>query len=198
MTMYKRDKSLKENVKNTKIFTSIFIITLVLSISILLANQPMASACTISLGKRIKFDMELSPKVPLFHPTKDGYFYPGSPKITKNLQVKNVGNVPFRICRFGATFYGDTYLATGLQIKIVELGTGKGEKPHLLYRGTLSNLSEGIEVNGKRAVPQRKTVTLQITVWMPETAGNECQGLSMTADIAVTVRFPPAHDGGNK
>jgi len=185
-------------VKNTKIFTSIFIITLVLSISILLANQPMASACTISLGKRIKFDMELSPKVPLFHPTKDGYFYPGSPKITKNLKVINVGNIPFRICRFDATFYGDTYLATGLQITIMELGKSKCEKPHLLYNGTLSSLSKGVEVGGKTAVPQRKTVTLQITVWMPETAGNEYQGLSMTADIAVTVRFPPAHDGGNK
>ena len=190
-------KAGKRNVKNTKIFTSIFIITLVLSISILLANQPMASACTISLGKRIKFDMELSPKVPLFNPAKDGYFYPGSPKITKNLKVINVGDVPFRICRFSATFYGDTYLATGLQIKIVELGRGKCEKPHLLYSGTLSNLSEGIEVNGKRVVQQRKSVTLQITVWMPETAGNEYQGLSITADIAITVHFPPAHNGIN-
>jgi hypothetical protein len=164
---------------------------LVLSLVMFMADQPSASACTISLGKRIKFDMELSPKVPLFRP-KDGYFYPGSPKITKNLEVKNVGDVPFRICRFGATFYGDNYLATGLQIKIVELGTGKGEKPHLLYNGVLSNLSEGIEVSGKRAVPQRKSVTLQITVWMPETAGNEYKGLNMTADIAVTVHFPPA------
>jgi hypothetical protein len=197
MTIYKKDKSLKENVKNTKIFTPLFIITLVLSISILLANQPIASASTITLGKKIKFDMELSPKVPLFHPIKDGYFYPGSPQITKNLQVKNVGNIPFRICRFGATFHRDTYLATGLQIKIVELGTGKGEKPHLLYSGILNNLSEGIEVNGKRAVPQGKSITLQITVWMPETAGNKYQGLNMTADIAITVHFPPAHDGIN-
>jgi hypothetical protein len=185
-------------VKNTKILMPILIITLVLSLVFFTANQPSASACTITLGKKIKFDMELSPKVPLFNPTKDGYFYPGSPKITKNLQVKNVGNIPFRICRFGATFHRDTYLATGLQIKIVELGKGKGEKPHLLYSGILNNLSEGIEVNGKRAVPQGKSVTLQITVWMPETAGNEYQGLSMTADIAITVHFPPAHDGENK
>ena len=179
--------------KNTKIFTPIFIITLVLSMSILLANQPMASACTISLGKRIKFDMELSPKVSLFHPTKDGYFYPGSPKITKNLKVINVGNVPFRICKFNTTFYEDVYLATGLQIEILDLGTGKGEKPNLLYNGTLSNLSEGVEVEGKRAVPQGKSVTLQITVWMPETAGNEYQGLTMTVDIAITVCFPPSN-----
>jgi hypothetical protein len=139
--------------------------------------------------------MELSPKVPLFQPAKDGYFYPGSPKITKNLGVKNVGNVPFKICKISATFYGDTYLATGLQIKIVELGKGKGEKPHLLYAGVLNNLRRGIEVSGERVVQQRESVTLQITVWMPETAGNEYQGLSMTGDIAVTVHFPPAHDG---
>jgi hypothetical protein len=185
-------------VKNKKIFTSTFTILIALILVMLIANQPSASACTISLGKKIKFDMELSPNVPLFRPAKDGYFYPGSPKITKNLEVKNVGDIPFRICRFDATFYGDTYLVTGLQIKIVELGTGKGEKPHLLYSGALSNLSEGVEVNGKREVPQRKSVTLQITVWMPLTAGNEYQGLSMTGDIAVTVHFPPAHDGRNK
>jgi hypothetical protein len=181
--------------KNRKIFMSILMITLALSIVFFTANQPSASACTISLGKKIKFDMELSPKVPLFNPTKDGYFYPGSPKITKNLEVKNVGNVPFRICRFSATFHGDTYLATGLQIKIVELGKGKCEKPHLLYAGVLNNLGRGIEVRGQRLVQQRKSVTLQITVWMPETAGNEYQGLSMTADIAITVCFPLAHDG---
>lgn len=183
---------------NKKIFTSIFTILIVLSLIMLIANQPPASACTIHLGKKVKFDMEISPKIPLFHPSKDGYFYPGSPKITKNLTVCNVGDVPFRICRFNATFYEDAYLATGLQIEITELGTGKGEKPHLLYNGTLSSLSEGVEVSGKRAVPKGKSVTLLITVWMPETAGNEYQGLSMTADIAVTVRFPPAHDGGNR
>ena len=181
--------------KNTKILMPILIITLVLSLAFFAANQPSASACTISLGKKTKFDMELSPKVPLFQPAKDGYFYPGSPKITKNLEVKNVGDIPFRICRFGATFHVDTYLATGLQIKIVELGKGKGEKPHLLYNGILSILSKGIEVSGKIEVPQGKSVTLQITVWMPKTAGNEYQGLSMTADIAVTVHSLPAHDG---
>jgi len=183
--------------KNTRILMPILIITLVLSLVFLTANQPSASACTISFGKKIKFDMELSPKVRLFNPAKDGYFYPGSPKITKNLEVKNVGDIPFRICRFGATFHGDTYLATGLQIKIVELGKGKCEKPQLLYSGTLSNLNKGIEVSGQRLVQQRKSVTLQITVWMPKTAGNEYQGLSMTADIAITVHFPPAHDGIN-
>jgi hypothetical protein len=159
-----------------------------------MANQPPASACTISLGKRIKFDMELSPNVTLFHPDVDGCFYPGSPKITRKLEVINVGDVPFRICRFNATFYDDTitHLADGLEIEISELGKGKGEKPNLLYNGTLSSLTEGVEVNGKSAIPQGKSVTLQFTVWMPETAGNEYQGLTMTADIAVTVRFPPA------
>jgi len=186
-------------VKSKKIFASVFTITLTLSLVIFIANQPSASAHIIFLGKKGKnLDMELSPKQRLFHPDEDGYFYPGSPKITKNLEVINVGDVPFRICRFNATFYEDAYLATGLQIEIMELGIGKGEKPHLLYNGTLSNLSEGVEVSGKRAVPQGKSVTLQITVWMPQTAGNEYQGLSMTADIAVTVRFPSAHDGGNK
>jgi len=184
-------KAGKRNVKNTKIFTSIFIITLVLSLSMFTANQPSASAC-IFFGRRIKFDMELSPTTPLFHPDEDGCFYPGSPEITKKLKVCNVGNVPFRICRINATFHGNTDLANGLQMEILELGKGKGEKPHLLYNGTLSNLSEGVEVSGKRAVPQGKSVTLQISVWMPETAGNEYQGLTMTADIAVTVRFPPA------
>ena len=172
--------------KNTKIFKSIFIITLVLSLSIFMGNQPSASAC-IFFGRRIKFGMELSPTVPLFHPDEDGYFYPGSPKITKNLKVCNVGNIPFRICRVNATFYEDTNLANGLEIEILELGKGKGEKPQLLYTGTLSSLQEGVQVSGKRAVPPKRSVTLQISVWMPETAGNEYQGLSMRADIAVTV-----------
>jgi hypothetical protein len=178
--------------KKTKILMPILIITLVLSLVFFIANQPSASACSVFLGGKIKFDMELSPNVPLFRPDVDGYFYPGSPKITKKLEVINVGDVPFRICRFNATFYEDTYLATGLQMEILELGKGKGEEPHLLYNGTLSSLAEGVEVNGKRAVPQGKSVTLQITVWMPETAGSEYQGLTMTADIAVTVHFPPA------
>jgi len=51
-----------------------------------------------------------------------------------------------------------------------------------------------VQVEGKSAIPQGKNVTLQITVWMPETAGNEYQGLSMRADIAVTV-CSTAHDG---
>jgi hypothetical protein len=177
-------------VKNTKIFKSIFIITLVLSLSIFMGNQPSASAC-IFFGRRIKFDMELSPTVPLFT-DEDGYFYPGSPKITKRLEVINVGDIPFRICRFEVTFHGDTYLATGLQMEILELGKGRGEKPHVLYNGTLNSLGEGVEVNGKSAIPKGKSATLQISVWMPETAGNEYQGLTMTADIAVTVHFPPA------
>jgi len=182
-------------VKNPKTFTSIFMITLVLSLVIFIASQPSASAHTIFLGRKGKnLDIELSPEQRLFHPDEDGYFYPGSPKITKNLIVCNIGDVPFRICRFNATFGGNISLATGLQMEILELGTGKGEKPHLLYNETLSNLSEGVEVSGKKAVPQGKSTTLQITVWMPETAGNEYQGLNMTADIAITVHFPPAHE----
>lgn len=182
--------------KNTKIFKSIFIITLVLSLSIFMGNQPSASAC-IFFGRRIKFDMELSPKIRLFHPDEDGYLYPGSPKIIKNLTVCNVGNIPFRICRINATFHEDEKLAEGLLIEIQELRRHPRLKPHLLYAGPLSNLSEGAEVSGKRAVPKGKSVTLQISVWMPETAGNEYQGLNMTADIAITVRFPPAHGGRN-
>lgn len=173
--------------------TSALTIMLVLSLVMFMANQPSASAHAIFLGKKGKnLEIELSPKQRLFHPDEDGYFYPGSPKITKNLEVINVGDVPFRICRFNATFYGNIHLANGLEIKILELGKGKGEKPNLLYNGTLSSLTEGVEVNGKSAIPQGKSVTLQFTVWMPETAGDEYQGLTMIADIAVTVRFPPA------
>ena len=179
--------------KHKQILTSAFTIMLVLSLVMFMANQPPASAHAIFLGKNEKnLDIELSPPEPLFYPKKDGYFYPGSPKITKKLEVINVGDVPFRICRFNATFYGNISLATGLQMEILELGTGKGEKPNLLYNGTLNNLSEGVEVNGKKAIPQGKSTTLQITVWMPETAGNEYQGLTMTADIAITVHFPPS------
>lgn len=175
--------------KNNKIFTSILIITLVLSLVILVANQPSASAC-IFLGRRTKFNMELSPKIPLFHPDQDGYLYPGSPKITKNLIVRNVGDIPFRIRRINATFHEDEKLAEGLQIKIQQLRRHPRLKPYLLYNGTLSNLQEGAKVHGKTIYP-RSHATLQITVWMPKTAGNEYQGLTMTADIAITVHFPP-------
>ena len=179
--------------KHKQILTSAFTIMLVLSLVMFMANQPPASAHAIFLGKKGKnLEIELSPPERLFHPDEDGYFYPGSPKITKKLEVINVGDVPFRICRFNATFYGDTHLATGLRMEILELGKGKGEKPNLLYNGTLSSLSEGVEESNKRAVPSGESVKLQISVWMPETVGNEYQGLTMTADIAVTVRFPPA------
>jgi len=182
-------------VKHKQILTSAFTIMLVLSLVIFMANQPPASAHAIFLGKKGKtLEIELSPPERLFHTDEDGSFYPGSQKITKKLEVINVGDVPFRICRFNATFYENTntHLADGLEMEILELGKGKGEKPNLLYNGTLSSLTEGVEVNGKSAIPQGKSVTLQFTVWMPETAGDEYQGLSMTADIAVTVRFPPA------
>ena len=174
----------------------IFTFLLALSLLIFSANQPSAEACAIQLGKKIRFDMELSSKVPLFHPDRDGYFYPGGPKITKYLRVVNVGDLPFRICRINATFHGDAYLSTGLQIEILELGKGRGEKPNLLYNGTLSGLGEGITVSGKRAVPPKDSITLQFTVWMPTTAGNKYQGLTLKADIAITVHFPPSHDGG--
>jgi len=180
-------------VKHKQILTSAFTIMSVLSLVMFMANQPSASAHAIFLGRKGKnLDIKLSPPERLFHPDEDGYFYPGSQKITKNLEVINVGDVPFRICRFNATFNGNIRLADGLEMEILELGKGKGEKPNLLYNGTLSNLSEGVEVNGKSAISQEKSVTLQFTVWMPETAGNEYKGLNMTADIAVTVHFPPA------
>jgi hypothetical protein len=183
-------------VKKKAIFKSILTILLVfIFIMMLMADQPSASACTIYLGKKVKSDMELSPKVLLFHPDVDGYFYPGRPKITKYLKVINVGDLPFRICRFNASFSGDIHLATGLQIEIFELGKGRGEKPNLLYNGTLSGLGEGVNVYGKRAVSPIESVTLQISVWMPATAGNEYQGLTVTADISITVHFPPSHDG---
>lgn len=184
--------------KNLQTFTSIFMITLVFSLMLFASITYSASACTIFLGRGKKLDMELSPKQRLFHPSEDGYFYPGSPKITKNLTVCNVGDIPFRICRFTATFDQDTKLANGLQLEILELGKCKNEKPYLLYTGTLSRLKRGVEVSGKSVISPWQSITLRITVWMPETAGNEYQGLSMTADIAVTVCFPPAHDGGHK
>ncbi len=181
--------------ESKKAVKSVLMITVLLLIVNFAFNQPSASACTIYLGKKIKFDMELSPKAPLFHPDVDGYFYPGRPKITKYLKLINVGDLPFRICRFEASFSGDIYLATGLQIEILELGKGRGEKPNLLYNGTLIGLGEGIKVYGKRAVPPKDSVMLQISVWMPITAGNEYQGLTVTADISITVWFPPSHDG---
>ena len=179
--------------KNKQIFTSTFTIILISSIIFFMADQPSSSACILLLGKKSKIDMEISPKIPLFNPEKDGYFYPGSPKITKYLKIINVGNLPFRICMINATFEGDIYLATGLQIEILELGRGIWEKPNLLYNGTLSNLGEGLKVYGKRVVPPKGSVMLQISVWMPPTAGNEYQGLTVTADISITVCFPPSH-----
>ena len=179
--------------KNKQIFTSTFIIILISSIIFFMANQPSSSACILLLGKKPKLDMEISPKIPLFNPEKDGYFYPGSPKITKHIKIINVGNLPFQICMIDATFEGDTYLATGLQIEILELGRGIWEKPNLLYNGTLSNLGDGIKVYGKRVVPPKGSLMLQISVWMPPTAGNEYQGLTATADISITVCFPPSH-----
>jgi hypothetical protein len=179
-----------------KVAISLTCMTIKLAMLILFLDvQPHASACTVYLGKKIRFDMEISPKVPLFHPDVDSYLYPGRPKITKYLRLINVGDLPFRICRFNASFSGDIYLATGLQIEILELGKGRGEKPNLLYNGTLIDLGEGINVYGKRAVPPKESVTLQISVWMPATAGNEYQGLTVTADISITVCFPPSHDG---
>lgn len=170
------------------IFKSVFVIALISSFVLFAINQSPASACTIYLGKKAKFDMELSPKVPLFRSEIDGCFYPGGPKVTKCLKVINVGHLPFRIYKLDATFYGDVHLATGLEIEILEVG--KWRNQNLLYRGALSRLSRGLEVNGKTIILPGQSVTLQLTVWMPETAGNEYQGLSMGADISITVCFP--------
>jgi hypothetical protein len=52
----------------------------ILILILFLDVQPHASACTIYLGKKIRFDMEISPKVPLFHPDVDSYLYPGCQK----------------------------------------------------------------------------------------------------------------------
>ena len=177
-----------------KIFPSIFTILTALLLT-LITNQHQTSACAVHLGKKVAFDMDISPKIPLFHPKEDGYLYPGGPKIIKHLSLINIGDLPFRICGINATFHGDIHLANGLQIEILELGKGKGEKPNLLYNGTLSHLAEGIKVNGKRAIPPGESVKLQIKVWMPKTAGNEYQGLTLMADISITVHFPPSHNG---
>lgn len=176
----------------TKSFTMVFLISFVLFLSIFLSASPSSLGHTTYLGEKQKnVDMELSPKQRLFHPDEDGCFYPGSPKITKILSVCNVGDAPFRICRFYASFYGDTYLANGLQIEIMDLTTST---PFLLYNGTLSILQEGIDISGKRAIPKGKNAMLQIIVWMAKTAENDYQGLTMTADITLTVQFQPAHN----
>jgi hypothetical protein len=191
-----KTKPRKQNMNGKRILAATVIIVSFFSLIALTLNSPSASACVISLGKKNEFNMELSPKVPLFSPSKDGYFYPGSPKITKNVEVKNVGDIPFKIFWVSITFHRDTHLAAGLQTKIVELGQSKGEKPHLLYDGTLSKLSKGVEVKGQIDIQGQKSDTLQITIWMPETAGNEFQGLRMTADIAITVCYPNPYYGG--
>jgi hypothetical protein len=182
--------------KNPKTLLLIIVVVLVLSLVFLTGDQLSASACTISLGKKLKFDMELSPKVPLFKTAKDGYFYPGGPKITKNLEVRNVGDCPFRICGLSCSFHGDTHLATGLRIRIVEFGRGHFDKSSLLYTGLVSDLGYSVRVQGKMEVSQRESVFLQITVWMPENAGDEYQGLCMMADIAVTVYSLNCNEGG--
>lgn len=148
---------------------------LLLALSSMLFNQ--SSACTVHLGKRM-CDMEISPKVPLFS-EEDGCFYPGGPRITKYLEVKNVGRLPFRICMLSATLHENVALATGLRIEVLEFGSP-------LYEGTLSDLARGAEVNGS-IIPPGRSITLQLTVWMPETAGNEYQGLRLAADLSITV-----------
>lgn len=170
-----------------KISTLMLMILVAFNLVVFTSEQPSVSACTVYLGKKLRFDMEVSPKIALFHPDKDGYLYPGCPKITKYLKVVNVGDLPFRICMLNATFYGDVYLATGLQIEILELGKGKGEKPNLLYNGSLSKLGEGVRVYGEKLILPKDSITLQISVWMPPTAGNEYQGLTLRADISITV-----------
>ena len=175
--------------KKLPMFALLIMITLTLLVTLL--NVSPTYARTIRVRGKRNLEIELLPSERLFHPDEDGYFYPGSARITKDLRVVNVGDIPFRISRFDVILYEDKQLASGLMIEIEELGEGKGEEPRYLYIGTLSDLQNGIEISGKRAIPQGRSVILRIAVWMPETAGNEYQGLCMTADIAVTVYFPP-------
>ena len=171
--------------------TFVLLITMTVALVVTLFNVSPTYAYTIRVKGRKNLEIELLPPERLFHTDEDGYFYPGSPRITKNLKVVNVGDVPFRLFGFNVILYEDEQLANGLMIEIEELGKGKDEESHHIYTGILSDLQNGVNISGKRAIPQGKSVTLRIAVWMPETAGNEYQGLCMTADIAVTVYFPP-------
>ena len=171
-----------------KIPTFALLITMALALVAILFEVSPAYAHTIRVRGEKNLKIKLLPPERLFHTDEDGYFYPGSSKITKRLKVVNIGHVPFRLHALSVILYGDKQLANGLMTEIEELGRSE---PHYFYVGTLGNLQDGVEVTGNRAVPRGKSATLRITVWMPKTIGNEYQGLHMTADIAITVYFPP-------
>ena len=171
-----------------KIPTFALVITMTLApVGILFGVSP-TEAHTIRVRGQSKLEIALLPPERLFHTDEDGYFYPGCPKITKSLKVINIGKLPFRILRLSVILHEDKELANGLVTEIEELGRTES---HRFYVGTLSNLQEDVKVSGERTVPRGKSVMLSVSVWMPKTAGNEYQGLRMTADIAITVYFPP-------
>jgi len=180
--------------ENKKIVIHIVFLIFVLTLSVFQTWTSSIAAITIPLGKEKKLDVELSPKIRLFNTEEDGYFYPGGRKITKNLHVINISDVPFRICRFEADFQQEIQLADALQIEILELGEGEQEA-NRFYLGKLMSLQEGIAVEGQRAIALGKSSTLQITIWMPHTVGNDYQGLTMAGDMIVTVRFEPKSMG---
>lgn len=171
-----------------RIPTFALVITMILTLVAILFEVPPTYAHIIRVGGRINLEIELLPPERLFHPDEDGYFYPGSPRITKNLKVVNVGDIPFRISQLSVILHDDKQLANGLMTEIEQVGRTEN---YCFYVGTLANLQDGVSVPSDRAIPRGKTVTLRVTVWMPKTAGNEYQGLHMTADLTITVCFPP-------
>lgn len=160
--------------------------TLTLIAVLFMASPTEAHTLCVKGGRNL--EVALLPPEQLFHTEEDGYFYPGCPKMTKTLKVVNIGDIPFRPSQLAVILYGDKQLATGLMAEIEDVGT---TECHRFYIGTLNDLQDGVSVSSDRAIPRGKSITLAIAVWMPETAGNEYQGLCMTADIAVTVYFPP-------
>ena len=160
--------------------------TLALVAVLFMASPTQARTIRVKGGRNL--EVALLPPERLFHTDEDGYFYPNCPKVTKTLKVVNVGDLPFRLSTLTVILHDDKQLANGLIVEIEEVSR---TECHCFYIGTLSDLQDGVSVPSDRATPRGKTVTLRITVWMPETAGNKYQGLRMTADIAVTVYFPP-------
>ena len=171
-----------------RIATSALLVTMGFALVAVLFMASPTEAHTIHVQGGRSLEVALLPPERLFHTEEDGYFYPGCLKVSKTLKVVNVGDIPFRISTLTVILHDDEQLANGLMTEIEQVNrTGC----YRFYIGTLNGLQDGVSVASHRATPRGKTVTLRIAVWMPETAGNEYQGLCMTADIAVTVYFPP-------
>ncbi|MDI6892146.1 MAG: TasA family protein [Actinomycetota bacterium] len=128
--------------------------------------------------------------IPLFNSSVDGEFYPGSPAVTKTLRVHNDGSLPIRLSGFSAVFSGDTTLADGLSIGIVEVDQANPTITYPLYQGAFSNLAgAGVSVAGVQTVSAWVgSVNVGITIWMPTAADDTYQGLNMTADISATAQ----------